>query len=254
MKQLYLLLGSLFAFNFSFSQVDQSDWDTASVIQLGNGYSRIVLESPEDTTSNIYYFNGQLESIRPVTSGTYNRYYQDGTLMWSQEIDNGKVNGEMKLFDPKGKHVGTFGFKNDTLVDTLFLHRSKSFVFGRFTYSSVMHGGMMRPDGTSNISRSNGGKMLTSMYAVKHSKSEAATKYSEFTTDANGYFFFMAEQGSFGIFPNYQNIENVTSDMGAPLGRRGSSVDINWNVTGPIKISRNFCYLSLHVNSTGYAP
>lgn len=77
MKQLYLLLGSLFAFNFSFSQVDQSDWDTASVIQLGNGYSRIVLESPEDTTSNIYYFNGQLESIRPVTSGTYNRYYQD---------------------------------------------------------------------------------------------------------------------------------------------------------------------------------
>jgi len=254
MKQLYLLLVCSCVFSTANAQTDQIDWDTVSVIQLGNGYSRAVIESDVDTLSNIYYFNGQLESSRPVTSGVYERYYEDGKLMWTQEIDNGKANGETKLYDPKGIHLGTLEFKNDTIVDTLFVHASKTFVFGRFTYSSVMHGGMRRPDGKSNTSRSNGGKMLTPMYAVKHTKSEVSEKYCEFTTDANGYFLFVAEQGSYGLFPKYHKLENVTNEMGAPIARQGSGSNTDWNVTGPIKIAEKYCYLSLHVNSVGYAP
>lgn len=254
MKKMYLFLAALSIFGTANAQDDPIDWDTTAVLQLGNGFWRATLESDVDTTSNIYYLNGNLESRRSIRNGLYERFYEDGKLMWSQTIENGKANGEMKFFDPEGEHVGTFKLKNDTIIDTLFVHKSKTFVFGRFTYSSVMHGGMRRPDGQSNISRSNGGKMLQSMYVVKHRKSALAEKYCSFTTDANGYFFFMAEEGSFGIFPKYQKIENVTSDMGAPLGRHGSGNDTTWNITGPIKISEKYCYLSLHVHSVGYAP
>lgn len=247
------LLGITLISSFSFAQENQGTMDTLSFIRLGYGYTQLTAVHNGDTTIHSFYPNGQLESRKPMSTGIYQRYYDDGNLMWEQEMELGRANGEMKFY-LEGSHLGTLEFKNDTIIDTIALSNKHTFVFGQFTYSSRIHGGMRRPDGSSNISNSKGNKMFAPVFAVKHQKDVPTAKYREFWTDMNGYFFFVAEEGSFGIFPDYQNIELIISDMGAPIGRQGSGSTITWNVTSPIKISGNFCYLPLHVNSIGYAP
>lgn len=235
------------------AQEKSAKWDTTSIVDMGNGRVLLVLESPQDTLYRTY-LNQRLESSKSASTGIYQRFFENGQLMWEQSLKDGKAHGEMIFYDSAGKHMGTLLFHNDTLADTLYLNRKKQFVFGRFTYNSTVHGGMRRPDGSSNISKSEGAKSWFSMYAVKHEKEKQPEKYCEFSTDDNGYFYFTAEKGSFGIFPEYHKLEDVQSNMGAPLGRRGSGVHSTWNVTEPIKITNNFCYLSLHVHSVGYAP
>lgn len=253
MNQWLIFCGFFFLSCSIFAQVDPSDWDTTGVIDMGNGGVLIITASSDDTLYTLFRDN-HLEYKKRASTGIYQRYYTNGQLMWEQSTKDGKANGTMKFFDPNGTHVGTLQFRNDTLVDTLFLRESRHFVFGRFTYSSKIHGGIRRPDGTSNISEGKGNKSYAKMYAVKHSKTNPAKKYAEFTTDNSGYFFFMAEEGSFGIFPDYYKIEDVTSNMGTPQERNGPGSRTNWNVTDPIKISNNFCYLPLHLHSVGYAP
>ncbi|MCR9173928.1 MAG: hypothetical protein NXI10_15600 [bacterium] len=238
----------------TFVSAQNGVWDTTAVVDMGNGTTLIIAESFEDTVHSIYTSQGKLESRTYFASGVYERYYENGKTMWQQERKNDRANGEMKFFDPNGTHVGTLALKNDTITDTLFLHLSKTIVFGRWTYSSVVHGGMRRPDGTSNISRASGQKIFSKMYAVKHDKVEPAKKYAEFSTDAYGFFFFMAEEGSFGIFSAHNPLEDVTPEMGTMLPRKGSSVHTTWSVSGPIQVSNNFCYLPYHVHSVGYAP
>ncbi len=241
--------------SLSFAQEDQGTSDTLSSLRLAYGYTQVTTVQNGDTSVYTYFPDGNLESIRPIKNGVYNRYYKNGALMWEQELEGNKANGQMRFYSEAGKHLGTLGMKNDTIVDTIYLNKDHAFVFGHFTYSSKVYGGMRRPDGSSNVSSSKGDKMFAAMFAVKHDKAELATKYCEFSTDLRGLFFFEVEEGSYGVFPEYQKIEDVTKDMGAPRGRGGNSgVHTDWSITGPIKISDNFCYLSLHVNSIGYAP
>lgn len=254
MFRLSTLLLFISILSFSNAQENQGEFDTLSVTRLGNDFTQLKVRHNDDTSEIIKYSNGIMASIRPENTGSYYRYYKDGSLMWKQEIYEGKANGEMRFFKPDGTHIGTLEFKNDSIIDTLFLHSNETFVFGQFTYTSVIHGGMRRPDGKSNVSRSNGGKMLTPMFAVQYGKTKEVQKYREFYTDRLGYFFFIAEHGNFGIFPGYQKLDGIRSDMGAPLGRDGGGVHTQWNITRPIQIDANFCYLSLHVHSTGYAP
>lgn len=251
MKQLILFL--ILAI-FTESALAQIETDTLSSYPMGGGFQQLILIHNGDTTINYLYKNGQLESTRPINNGISKRFDQKGNLMWEQEIVNGKGNGEMKLYAPSGIHLGTFQLKNDSIVDTLFIHEAQIFVFGRMTYSSVMHGGMRRPDGSSNISRSEGGQRFASMYVVKHNKTQAPSKYVEFNTDVNGFFLFLAEKGSFGIFPDYFNINEVKSDMGTPNTNTATAVIKNWNIKEPIQIEDPFCYLLLHMHSIGYAP
>ncbi|GAB5418932.1 MAG: hypothetical protein Crog4KO_00870 [Crocinitomicaceae bacterium] len=228
--------------------------DTLSSTQMHYGHHFYTIVNESDTSIHSYRSDGSLESVRPINSGAYFRYYPSGEIMWKQQRSNNQANGNMDFYSEKGRLVGTLTFRNDSIVDTAFMAKNSYLLFGRFTYNSTIYGGMQRPDGSSNISKSEGPRIFAPLYLVKHEKSEETKKYAEFSVDYNGYFFTLVTKGSYGIFPGNHSLELVTPEMGAPLGRAGSGVNSGWNITSPIEIQEKYCYLSLHVHSTGYAP
>lgn len=228
--------------------------DTLSVVGRHYQHSFITIANEEDTTIHAYRKDGSLESIRPINNGSYKRYYPSGNLLWTQERSDDKANGIMKFYTEKGKLIGTLKFINDSISDTLFTSSKHPFLFGRYTYTSVMHGGVQRADGSSNISRGEGPKVLAPLCLVKHEKNDSSIIYSSFSADYNGYFFSLIEKGSFGIFPESFDIESVSSTMGSPMQDHKMSSNSTWNIKEPLIFKNNFCYLSLIVHSIGYAP
>lgn len=253
MKQTALLL-ILFTSFLSRSQ------DTLSHNKRYQGGETTLLALAEDTFFRCTYPSGELESIRPYTqlfkTTLYKRYYKNGKQLWNREMLNGQANGTTVFFNEKGKEIASFEFKNDTLIDTNFINEKIPFVFGRATYRSVVYGGMVREDGTSNVSRRKGTYMFTPMYTVKlDSTVEEQSMYKHFYTDFNGYYFVCLEKGNFGFFPKYQDIKKVTSQMGAPRPDMGGGSQSQWNIREPIQIDDQFYYrVDLFMNSVGYAP
>ena len=123
----------------------------------------------------------------------------------------------LKLYGNDKELLGSFLLENDSITDTLFIHRKRKFIYGRCTYYSVVHGGMRRPDGSSNSSGGHGVHMHYPMYAVRLNPSlELQKVHQEFTTDYNGYFLLEVPSGNYGIFPQHFNITHVTGEMGHP--------------------------------------
>ena len=222
--------------------------------------STYLLSDGIDTFTVFNYANGEREEkisySLTKSKGIHERFYPNGKTMWVKEMQGAYANGKAAYFDEKGKRVAEFNYKNDTIIDTLFLSNKKTLLLGKMTYSSVIHGGMMREDGTSNISQSSGNRAHVDMYTVKMDKSAAQQKiYKEFRTANNGEFFLCLEEGDFGFFNKSFPISDVQTNMGTPITTAGMSMHANWNIKSPIKIKKN-CYnfINLHYSSVGYAP
>ena len=212
-----------------------------------------------DTTYYNYLPDSTLESTKLIVNGQhgfYTRYYPSGKVMWTQERSKGKANGSMKFFGKDGVHLATLILENDSITATPFIHRKRKIIFGRYTYYSIVYGGMEPVDGGSNISGGHGVGFFTDFYLVKLKPGvNAQSKYSEFTTDYNGYFFSEVDSGKYGIFPYYFPIEKVQAPMGTPGYGGGNATETNWNFTDPIEMTdTNYRYLFLHFHSVGYAP
>lgn len=229
--------------------------DTISSYNLGYGHHQYVLKTENDTVTHIYRSDTILTDMIWSQAALYKRFYPSGELMWSQDQEKGQPHGLMKFYGKDGTHLLTLMLTYDSITDTIFRHPRRKVLFGRFSYSSTVHGGMRRPDGSSNISTSEGFRKFQKMYLVKQDAAEKTVrKYATFYTNYQGYFFTELEKGEYGIFPDYYNIEHVTRDMGTARMKSNGGVRAHWNLTEPFLIDKNFCYLSLHYHSVGYAP
>lgn len=242
-----------------FASLTTQAQDTLYTSPDAYGFHHVHLKDGDDTISHTYYPNNSLESVKKYKNGlvTHNtRYHVNGNIMWTQEFSNGSVNGEMKLYGMKGRHFATFQMTNDTITDTLFNNDNYRFAFGRYTYYSIVHGGMRRPDGQSNTRGGHGIGRLMKFYTVKHDLSKEKQQiHSEFYTDTNGFFFTELSSGNFGIFPWHYKIEDVKPNMGTPGQASSMSTMAHWNIQDPIDMkSKNFCYLLLNYHSVGVAP
>lgn len=249
-----LIIGTLLLWLGSVAQ------DTLSGYVNFDKSSSHLIAYKEDTFTVRNYPGGRLEAIITHDSETkksiYTRYYKNGRKMMIRELYSGQPLGKSVYFDEKGKLVAEFNFNCDTITDTLYLNRSKRLIFGRITYESVVHGGMMREDGTSNISRSSGPSIFRNMYTVRlDSTLQKQSIYKEFRTDQFGDFFLCVNKGEYGFFYDRFDIEKVQHMMGSPQGQMSMSSEQSWSPSLPMKINKN-CYnfIHLHSSSVGYAP
>ena len=251
--KIFLLLLLLSASNQTIAQ------DTTFRSQHYTGGMSYIIAYEVDTFYIRTYLNGDMESkigysvIKKLQP--YTRYYQNGRIMWEKQLDNSKANGKGVFFNMKGKRVAEFNFKNDSIVDTVFLSKREHIVMGKITYKSVVYGGMMREDGTSNISKSEGPRIFSPMYAVKlDSTRKEQETYQSYITDNYGFYFLCLEKGSFGFFPSNYDIKLVSYQMGTPRYHSGRGMDGGWNLPIPLLIEDNFTLQNLHYSSVGYAP
>ncbi len=253
MKLLFPFLIFFLCANFALTQ------DTLQKIPDSHGFQKLLLLENGDSILITKSPLQQLESRKLYRQGQIvldTRYYDNGEVMWKQERSNNQANGQMHFFASDGVLLGTLNFRNDTIVDTVFIHPKRPFVFGRFTYYSIIHGGRRPPDGSSNISGGAGIRSFTDLYLVRlDSTMENQTKYAELRTDVNGYFFQEVTHGTYGIFPDYFPIDQVTATMGTPIGLGGRAIEMQWTPTAPIDLTEaNYCYIPFHYHSVGYAP
>lgn len=250
----FILFCAVLWFSVTFSQ------DTLSRSPRFDGGTTDLIVEKGDTFWISRYPNGKIESRRTYSlekeNLLYKRYYPNGNLMWEKLIKNGKSNGLATFYSDEGKKVAEFMYDNGEISDTIFTSPKERLLFGRSTYYSVVHGGMQREDGSSNVSGGHGIHSYFSMYAVKLDSTTSIQKiYQDFYTDYDGYFFLCLENGSFGFFPKSHDITKVNSSMGAPKSQRGMSWSSGWNLNSPFQIeNQTYQYLHLHFHSEGYAP
>jgi hypothetical protein len=189
------------------------------------------------------------------TIQSYERFYQNGKRMWKGTLWNDQFVGELELYNEKGQLCAELFFDKGT-VQRQKVHTKKSgIVFGKYTYSSTVYGGMMNEDGTSNVSHSEGPMRWKLMYTVQmNSNSDDQIKHSEFRTDSYGYYLLVLEEGNYGCYPSHYPIKNVDPSIGVPR-ETANSIEGNWNNTGLLVIKKGeFSYRPMHYSSTGYAP
>ena len=249
-----LLITSLLLSIIGYSQ------DTLSGYTRYDDRSFYVIASETDTFSVRNYPSGNREALIAKGSMKGKRlqtvYYDNGNVMYTRELKNNQPNGKSIYFNQKGRKIAEFNVKNDTVIDTLFLSSKHKMIFGKMTYTSVVHGGMPREDGRSNISRSSGNSMYRNMYTVKlDSTKQLQEVYQSFTTDQFGNFFLCVENGDYGFFTERYDIKHVDGKMGTSRGSMGKGVQESWTPTGPITIEKKcYNYVHLHYDSVGYAP
>jgi hypothetical protein len=242
---------------FSLNGISQ---DTLSNIKRYNGGTTCLIVQSTDSMFVSTYPDGRLESLRGYSSigenVQYIRYYPNGKMMWSTFLIKGEFDGDADFYNEKGKKIARFNFVNGKLKDTIFLSSRERIVMGRMTYYSVVHGGMQRSDGSSNVRGGHGVNMYHAMYTVKlDSTKQEQEVYTNFDTDFNGYFFVCLEEGSFGFFPKTYSISKVTSTQGTQRPHRSGGIHAHWSHPSPIVLkNKNFLYLELHYESVGYAP
>ncbi len=248
----------LFASLFLVNEVQSQDTIYSNPVAHG-GRTCLVVEDG-DTTALHFYKDGSLASRMKVSvtepRQLYIRYYPNGELMWEKEFENGKANGITSYYDEKGKLAGKFRVKNDTIRDTLFLSPKKRLLLGEISYSSTIYGGMVREDGTSNVSRVSGYYMYQSFYSVRLDGTSSLQKiYKDFITDQYGRFYFCLEPGEYGFFPSNYALENVYGSSACPDPSKGMSNFGAWNLRQPLAIKAPGIYtLKLHYSSEAYAP
>jgi hypothetical protein len=248
-----LLIISFFYFLNAFGQ------DTISRSKTYSGGWKYFIVEDADTFFVHTYSNGEMESRIEYSNDSvalrYQRWFNNGNLMWDHTLVKSKRHGNAKFYHESGKLIAEFTFENDQVKDTLFVSKKHSFIFGRHTYHSIVYGGMRRADGSSNISGGHGVSMHTPMYIVKLDPKKAKQEiYKGFRTDFNGYYYITISKGEYGIFPERFEINEVSSTMGSPGSTNGMSHHSSWNIQSPIHIHKNYHYLDLHFESVGYAP
>lgn len=253
MRKFYAL--SLFVFLVASSAIAQ---DTITRYPGANRVYNLLIAQDGDTTLYTYSADSTLESTKKMEREStvfYTRYYPNGNVMWTKEFAENQPNGALKIYSDDNTLLGSFELENDSIVDTLFLHKKRRFIYGRFTYYSIVYGGMQREDGTSNISGGPGVQMHYPMYAVRlNPEAEGQTVFKEFFTDYNGYFMLEVPSGKYGIFPVYYSIDRVTATMGCPQ-YQSVAMESTWSINGPIDMtSTHYRYLFYHYHSIGYAP
>ena len=253
MKKTILLLLLLLNLFSLFSQ------DTINRVKNFDGSQSFWLVTKNDTLMVHLYPNGKKESQRPLVGGSvtgiYQRWYENGQLMWSKELVKNSANGRSVYYNRLGKKVAELSYTNGLVTDTIFIKKDVHVVFGKITYSSVIYGGMVREDGTSNISESTGKYAYFKMSAVLVDNLKKPLLIEHFTSDFDGDFFFVSPKGKVGFFPAAIPLNSIKKGQFCEENMDFSSGHTSWNIFSPLEVNHHpLLYIQLQQSSVGYAP
>lgn len=214
-----------------------------------------------DTVVAGFYEGGKTESLRQYSKyrieGNYERYYENGKLMWRKNIKNNREEGICAYYDQQGEKVAEFFYHGGVVADTLFLSGKTTVVLGRMTYFSHVYGGMQRefefeePELQREIAYINYPVILVQIKDTA-SKPEIVQR---FQTDTFGNFLLCLNEGEYGFFPADYDMKQITTGLFCPPHQIGSSFQSGWNMEAPLKItSPSLKHFHLHFHSVGYAP
>lgn len=253
MKKLFTVI-LFFATTIVFAQ------DTTELIKFNDGTKSFKLATKKDTNYIYLYPNGKKESVRPVKNyqltGKYTRWYENGKLMWEKQLVNGIQDGNAVFYDQKGVKIAELLYEKGILIDTVYTKENTHIIFGKITSSSKVYGGMVREDGSSNISEYSGPYMNFSMYAAKIDSLKKTELIQYFKSDCNGDFIVIVPEGKIGFFPKTTDIKTlVPGESSIPISAWSSGID-GWNMKAPtiVKKEDKILFVTLHHFSVGYAP
>lgn len=234
--------------------------DTTDLILNHDGSKSFQLISKGDTILISTYPNGNRESRRLLkkreVNGTYTRYYPNGKPMWKKSMQNGKQQGSAVFYDQFGVKVAELRYEKGQIQDTLYIRSGIHLMLGRVSYSSRVVGGMVREDGSSNISEHSGMCANCAMYAVKTDSLKKPKLITRFKSDAYGDFFILVPEGKLGFYPVNIKLESLGPGNYRPPESMWSSGTDAWSVKGPLEVRKTdkLLFVKLHRASVGYAP
>ncbi len=234
--------------------------DTTELIRFQDGTKSFKLITKKDSSLIYVYPNGKRESIRPIKNhqitGKYSRWYENGKLMWEKELENGIQEGKSVFYNEKGVKMAEFHYEKGILKDTVFIKEGIHLLLGKINYHSKVYGGMVREDGSSNVSEYSGPFMNCSMYGAKIDSLKKPELIQYFKSDYNGEFFILAPEGKIGFFPKSVDIKTLSPGENHIPEKAWSSGRDGWEIEGPGLIGKldDLLFVALYYSSVGYAP
>lgn len=239
------------------------NWATAQdtlnkIVQFDNRIAYLLVNK-RDTIQAFTYPTGRIESKirmkKGEMTGLYQRFYENGNIMWEKQLVKGKAEGLCIFYDGSGNKTAEIEMKEDTLYKTQFIQPGKIIYSGHIHSTSVVHGGMQREDGSSNISRHEGPYRNVKMVLAKVFKNQAPMKVEVFETDQFGNFMVVLNPGEYGFFQHHISLDKVPPGMYIQEGGTWMSGHSSAGISpspgeslGPVHSFK------IHFSSVGYAP
>lgn len=220
----------------------------------------LVATACPDSTLVLYHSDGQqaatIEYCGEILHGQYTRWYPNGKLHWEIQFEDGRKNGKASYYNERGKAVLQLQYTADSLVKVLRQSNKESVISGTLRYSSVVHGGMMREDGSSNISRSEGVLKNHMMYFANWSQDQKPGKAYHFTSDLFGWYAVCVPIGEYGLFEGNQVLEEIEPGIFGPPHQFNKGWQQSWNISEPIRVAETDSVIEKNWKRSfvGYAP
>jgi hypothetical protein len=253
MRKLNLFLLILFALDLQAQDTTYlaRHYDKTSIYKVSRKTDTLLIH--QSTEGKV---TGKCKLKNGLCHGTYTRFYPSGRKMWERQMVKGIYEGKSVFYNENSKRVAEFNFRNDTLVDTLFWAPKSYFIFVKMTYRSVVHGGVERADGGSNISEGTGNLVNARWYVAEVDSSKFPIAIGAFTTDFRGEAWVLLKAGQFNFFPIDQKVSELSfgqTTFSKPIRKNGS---LGWNCKEPFVLNKLFPFLHLTIQqySVGYAP
>jgi len=213
-----------------------------------------------DSTLVLYHADGnhaaQIEYCGEKVHGQYTRWYPNGKKHWEIQFEDGRKNGEARIYNLRGKCVLQLQYAADSLVKVESQSKKEKVILGTLRYSSVVHGGVMREDGLSNIQRSEGILKNHAMYLANWHPDKKTTKAFRFSSDLFGWYAVCVPVGDYGLFVGDQPIEEIEPGVFGPPQKSTKSWHQGWNITEPIQVAESDTFIEKNWKRSfvGYAP
>jgi hypothetical protein len=214
-----------------------------------------------DTSLVGFYTSGHRESVRKYSkygiNGPYERYYENGKLMWLKHLTGDREDGICTFYNDNGVKVAELRYNKGIVTDTIFLAADEAVLIGKATYFSHVVGGVVRQEQlTPEPVRQDYPYMNFPMLLVKIKDARSIPVLAEkFETDHNGDFLLCLKNGTYGFFPAGYDMKKLQPGAFCPPPEASGSTESSWNMTAPLMVEAPaLIFFNLHFTSIGYAP
>lgn len=238
--------------------------DTTEIYVSPTGHKKILVKSKSDTLLLGLSPIGKVESkTKANPSNSYyisERYYSNGKKMWEISYFGLIQDGATIFYNKDGKKLITIHYAKGIPVDTISHSSKQTIIFGNYSHSSIVYGGMENEDGSSNISEVAGPGMFQTLKLVTYPTIQTSKPFGiqKVSTDFEGNFMLVVprKKQQFGLFPDNYPTKNITYGMTSPPSAMTLSGSNAWNISQELKtdLSTSFIQTYLRSNSVGYAP
>jgi hypothetical protein len=238
--------------------------DTTQLYVSPDGYQKILIQSKTDTLLIGISPNGKIDSkIKANPTNSYNiyeRYYTNGKKMWKISYFDFTQDGPSEFYNEQGKIIVTIHYAKGKAIDTISHSTTQTILFGNYSYSSTVYGGVQNEDGTSNIQEYSSVAIYNRMKLINYPLGDSKKPNRKLitTTDFNGNFMFVVprKKANYGIFPENFPDKLITKNLTCPPSEMTMSGSNNWSLSQVLNTEPTTCFIQTWLKSVsvGYAP